>query len=321
MDRRIKEIYKLIKKYETITIFGHINPDGDCFGSSLGLRTILRDNFPNKKIFSIGSDLPQFEKRLGKCDKIDDQIIKNSLAIIVDCSEIDRVSDKRVSTAKQIIKIDHHIESTPFYGVKWVDEDSIATCQMIADFSFTNKLKVSKLASEFLYLGICTDSGRFRYPPTNSKTHRIIAKLLDLGAETKSLFNILYLSEEPIVKYQALLVSRFKRTEHDVIYCCADFEDYNQFGLTFDQISKNVNVIGSIRGCPAWVLFTRSNENFIRVEFRSTKIDVQSIAKKYGGGGHLHAAEARLNDQKDFTLAMQIVADLDAAAANYKEEE
>ena len=129
------------------------------------------------------------------------------------------------------------------------------------------------------------------------------------------MFKILYLSDEAYVKYQALLVSKFKRTEHNVIYCCADVSDYTQFGLKFDQISKNVNVIGNIRGCPAWVLFTRSPENFIRVEFRSQTLNVQKIAAKYGGGGHLHAAGARLDNQTDFSLAMQIVNDLDEAAA------
>lgn len=315
MKKDIKEIFKLIKQYDTITIFGHINPDGDCYGSSLALRELIRLNFPRKKVFSLAGTLPQLERRLAKQDTIEnDDIIKESLAIIVDVSELERVSDARVSLAKQIIKIDHHIESKPFYGVKWVDEGAIAVCQMIADFAFTYKLKINKLIAELLYLGICTDSGRFRYTPTNSKTHRIVADLLEYGVETDSIFQILYLSDETYVKYQALLVSKFKRTAHNVVYCFADVADYQQFGLNFDQISKNVNVIGNIRGCPAWVLFTRSPENFIRVEFRSHSINVQKIAAKYGGGGHLHAAGARLNDQKDFSLAMKIVEDLEQAA-------
>ena len=316
MNKDIKEIFNLIKKYDTITIFGHINPDGDCYGSSLALRELIRLNFPKKKVFSLAGTLPQLEKRLAKQDTLgDDQIIKDSLAILVDVSETERVSDQRVTLAKQIIKIDHHIESKPFYGIKWVDEGAIAACQMIAEMAFAFKLKMNKLIAELLYLGICTDSGRFRYQPTNSKTHRIVADLLELGVETDSIFKILYLSDEAYVKYQALLVSKFKRTKHNVVYCCADVDDYKQFGLKFDQISKNVNVIGNIRGCPAWILFTRSPENFIRVEFRSHKINVQKIAAKYGGGGHLHAAGARLDNQSNFDLCMQIVNDLDEAAA------
>ena len=182
-------------------------------------------------------------------------------------------------------------------------------------YSILNKFKISKLAAELMYLGICTDSGRFRYAPTNAKTHRLIATLFDLGIETKSMFDILYISEEAFVKYQALLVTRFKRTEHNVIYCFADFPDYDQFGLKFEQISKNVNVIGNIRGCPIWCLFTRSKEGAIRVEFRSNGANVQEVAVKYGGGGHKCAAGARLVDQKDFSLCMKVVEDLDKVAA------
>lgn len=319
MNPSIKEILKLIKKFDKITIYGHINPDPDSFGSGLALREIIKDNFKNKEVFTLGYGQERFYERLTKYDEVSEETIKNSLAIICDCSEIERVSDERVRLAKQIIKIDHHVESGPFYGIKWVDVNSIACSQMIAEFAFEAKLKISKLAAELLYLGICTDSGRFRYAPTNQKTHRIIANLYELGIEPKSIFDILYQSEESLVKYQALLVHNFKRTKHNVIYCFADVKDYEQYGLTFDQISKNVNVIGSVKGCPIWVLFTRSPENFIRVEFRSNGVNVQEVATKYGGGGHPCAAGCRLLDQKDFKLAMQVVNDLDKIAESITE--
>ena len=64
MNKNIKEIFNLIKKYDSITIFGHINPDGDCYGSSLALRELIRLNFPKKKVFSLAGTLPQLESRL-----------------------------------------------------------------------------------------------------------------------------------------------------------------------------------------------------------------------------------------------------------------
>lgn len=312
MDKKqMNSIWKLIKKNDVITIYGHVNPDCDCYGSSLALREIIKDNFKNKKVYALGFGTEHLYNRLTKYDEVDDETIKNSLAIICDCSEIERISEQRIKLAKQIIKIDHHIEGKPFVGVKWVDTESIACAQMIAQLAFSKHLKVSKLAAELLYLGICTDSGRFRYSPTNATTHRIIAKLYELGIQPKTIFDILYQSDEKYVKYQATLVSKFKRTKNNVIYCFADVDDYQQFGLEFDQISKNVNVIGNIKGCPIWVLFTRSPEGNIRVEFRSNGINIQPIALKYGGGGHAQAAGARFEKQKDFTLAMQVVEDLD----------
>ena len=93
-----------------------------------------------------------------------------------------------------------------------------------------------------------------------------------------------------------------------------DVPDYEQFGLKYEQVSKNVNVLGNIIGCPIWCLFTRSPEGLIRIEFRSNGLDVQQVAVKYGGGGHRQAAGARLENQKDFKLAMEVVKDLDELA-------
>lgn len=313
-SKQMKDIYRLIKKNDIITLYGHINPDCDCYASSLALRELIRDNFKGKQVYALGYGTEHLYDRFTTYDQIDDEIIKQSLAIECDCSEVDRVSDQRIRLAKQIAKIDHHIESKPFIGVKWVDTNAIACAQMIAEFAFAYKLKISKLTADLLYLGICTDSGRFRYAPTNAKTHRIVARLYELGIDPKSMFEILYQSDEKFVKYQALLVSKFERTKNNVIYCFADVKDYEKFGLRFDQISKNVNVIGNIRGCPIWCLFTRSPEGQIRVEFRSNGPNVQLVAKKYGGGGHEHAAGARLENQENFELAKKIVADLDKLA-------
>jgi len=315
MNKEIKRILNLIKKYDVITIYGHVNPDYDCYGSSLALRDLIKDNFKNKEVYALGYGIENMYDRLGTYDVIDEDKIKESLAIICDCSDVERVSEQRIRLAKQIIKIDHHIEGNPFIGVKWVDTNSISTCQLIAKFALEKHLKITKNTAELLYLGIVTDSGRFRYAPTNALTHTIVAKLYKLGIEPKALFDILYLSNESIVRYQAWLISNMVRTENNVIYAFADVKDYEQFGLKFDDISKNVNVIGNLIGAKIWVLFTRSPEDFIRVEFRSNGVDVQQVAVKYGGGGHKCAAGCRLLNQKDFSLAKEVVKDLDKVAS------
>ena len=112
----------------------------------------MHKNFPDKKVYALVGGLPQFYDRLSKVDEVDDEVVKNSLAIMVDCSETERISDQRVLLAKQIIKIDHHIEGKPFFGIKWVDEDSIACCQMIAELAFECKFKISKLGKIMLLL-------------------------------------------------------------------------------------------------------------------------------------------------------------------------
>lgn len=308
-------VWRLIRKAPVITIFGHVNPDCDCYGSAIGLRELLRDNFPNKEVYAFGTGPSYMYDRIARYDEVPDEVIKGSLGVIVDVSELERVSDQRVRTAGRIIKIDHHIEGHPFHGTKWVETEKVAVAQMIAELAFKKHLRISKLAAEALYLGILTDSGRFKYPPTDASTHRVVARLYDLGIEPRSMFDILYQSDAVYVKYQAQLILSFKMTPNHVIYCFSDVPDYERFGLTYKEVSKNVNVLGNIKGCPIWTLFTRSPEGQIRVEFRSAGINIQPIALKYGGGGHATAAGAMISS---WETAMEIVKDLDRLAGEAK---
>ena len=109
-----EELRQIIEANDSIVIFGHIFPDGDCYGSQIGLRELLRLNYPNKKVYAVGSGLRRFFGLMGEMDKVSDDVIKNSLAILVDGNDCSRMEDARVSTAKEFIKIDHHIENYRF---------------------------------------------------------------------------------------------------------------------------------------------------------------------------------------------------------------
>lgn len=316
MDKKVgKKLLRIIKKYDVITIYGHINPDCDCYGSSMGLREILRANFPKKEIYALGFGPEYVFEQFPKYDVVSDETIKKSLAIIVDVSELVRVSEQRIYLAKKMIKIDHHITYNSFDGLyDWTDTSYVACAQMIADFAFTMGLKIPKIAAKSLYLGILTDSGRFRYAPTDGETFRTVGKLLDIGVDTQPIFDMLYQSEAMRVKYQAHIINSFKTTKHGVIYAFMDEKDYTPFGFEFDEISKNVSVLGNIKGCPIWALFTRSPEGAIRVELRSKDINIEPIAKKHGGGGHAHASGIRIPPEKGWPDAKLVVAELDELA-------
>ena len=78
MDNSVKEIYQLIKKYKVITLYGHINPDPDCYGSALAFREILRDNFKNKEVYALGYGNEKLYDRLARYDEVSDDKIKES---------------------------------------------------------------------------------------------------------------------------------------------------------------------------------------------------------------------------------------------------
>ncbi|MFA5421721.1 MAG: bifunctional oligoribonuclease/PAP phosphatase NrnA [Bacilli bacterium] len=313
MEDSVQELFSIIDKHDSIVIFGHSLPDGDCYGSQIALREILRNSYPHKSIYAIGSGLPALFDRLGRMDELSDETIKKSLAILADFSNFPLSEDERINLAPSFVKIDHHHESAPFHLPKVVDHGVIATAELIARIALNRKMKISKRAAEALFLGIVTDSGRFLYAPTRQETFEIIAQLYDFGLETKPLYDIIYQTEENQLKYKGFILSHYRKTAHNVVYCYAEANDYLSLGLEFAFASSQVNVISNIKNSPIYALFTQSEKGGLRVELRSNTFPIREIAVKYGGGGHANASGVRM-EKGGYEEAMKIVADLDLLA-------
>lgn len=305
----IDKIYNLIKEHDSIVIFGHKLPDGDCYGSQVALKQIIKTNFPNKQVYALGSGIPEFFTRLGRLDDIDDYIIEKSLGIIVDVNDLNRVEDERIKLTKVRCKIDHHIDDKAFVGVSWVDVGIVAVCQMIGRFANKYKLVINKVAAEALFLGLCTDSGRFQYNPTNKETFSLAAQLIESGADINAIYATLYEVKESHVKWNEFLFSHYKKTPNGVIYVIAKHFDYTNLGLDFPYASSQVNVFSNIKDCPIWTLFTEDETGTYRGEVRSQDINIQEVCYRHGGGGHRCASG--VNNIKDEKTIYAILQDLD----------
>ena len=132
-----QKIWDKIKGADVITIFGHVIPDGDCYGSELGLKNAILDSFPNKKVYALGSGLPKFFSLCGEMDDVDDEVIKSSLAIIVDTANLSRIEDQRYALAKDMVKIDHHLLQDHFGEPEVILNDKISCTQIIGDMLMT----------------------------------------------------------------------------------------------------------------------------------------------------------------------------------------
>ena len=119
------QILQEIINYETIIIHRHSSPDGDAMGSQIGLKNLLQDNFPEKKIYAVGDGARRFSFMDGSVmDEIEDGVYENALAIILDCGSSSLISDERYKTAAKTVRFDHHIyceKIADFYGIS-VDE-------------------------------------------------------------------------------------------------------------------------------------------------------------------------------------------------------
>lgn len=312
------QILNKIKAYDKILISRHVRPDGDAIGSSRGLAAMLRLSFPNKKIYVQTEDSSDYLAFLGPDDEpLPDSEYADALLIVTDTANLDRMSNKRYALAKEIVKIDHHIDISPYGSVSWVEDWRSSTCEMIAYFyeTFKGELKLDKEAATYIFTGLVTDSGRFRYEATTGDTLRIGGMLLDFGIDTETLYAHLYLEEYSQLKFQAYVLEYMQITEHGVVYLHVDSAMQQKFALTSEQASEAVSYLKSIKKCIAWLAFIDMPDGTIRVRLRSRFMPINPLAEKYNGGGHQNTCGATLTDANDI---QKMLDDADAMVAEYK---
>ena len=239
-----EQVWDLIKKHDSIVIYGHINPDGDCYGAQLGLKEIILANFPEKKAYITGTGVPHFFETFTKMDEVSDEVIKNSLAIIVDGNDLGRMEDSRVFTAKAFAKIDHHIDTGSFKeGPYIVDESANSACDIITGLVIDHNLKISPLGANALYLGILTDSARFQFVAYYVATFARLKFLCENGAEPTKLNNLLNKTDERSLAAKGYAMSNYKKTEEGVIYIIYDKETLHKLGISANEASNLINYL------------------------------------------------------------------------------
>ena len=160
---------------------------------------------------------------------------------------------------------------------------------MIAVFyeAFRDRLKLDSQGATYLYTGMVTDSGRFKYSGVSGDSLRAAAAMLDVGVDTDTLYARLYLEAFEYLKFKAEIYQRMQITENGIAYLFVDKAMQEEFGLTLEQASACEGTMDSIRGVICWMVFIENNDEqgTIRVRLRSRFFTINSIAEKYHGGG------------------------------------
>ena len=304
-------VLKFIREAKTIIIHRHSRPDGDALGSQIGLKEAIKATFPRKEIYMVGDMTPRYEF-MGKMDEIDDEKYKDALVFVLDTSEQSMISDERYLTGKHLIKIDHHIAKESFGDIEIVDTTYESCCGLVAFLIDRIRLKMTDYGAKSLYTGMVTDSGRFRYDSTTSKTFEIASKLLKYNFNINEIYNHLYTDTLEMVKLRAQFTMKFKLTDENVAYIKTTQEEMKEYNVDIFSISRNmVNTMAGIKGINIWVNFTEDIDGRVIAEIRSSKYNINNIAVKYGGGGHKAASGATL---KNFEEADMMLNDLNELA-------
>ena len=320
MNRESMEaILAKIKEYDRIMLFRHIRNDGDCVGATKGLQEILRLTYPEKEIHLIDSEKSDYLAFLGEADPdVPDEVYAESLGIVLDTGNTDRISNKKFSLCKELIKWDHHIPISPYGDLAWVEEEKSSTCEMVAEFyhTFRDELKINRKAATYLFTGMVTDSGRFRFRSVTGDTLRYAGMLLDQGVDTDRLYAQLYLEDYDFLKFKSHVYEKMEMTENGVAYICIDRAMQERFGLTLESASAAVGFLESIRGCLSWIAFIENGDGSIRVRLRSRFVPINAVAEHFRGGGHDCAAGATVYSMDEVKALLR---ETDAVVKEYKE--
>lgn len=313
-----KAVLEKIKQYDKIVISRHIRPDGDAIGSTKGLCTSLRLSFPQKDIRVINDDGSEYLAFLGPEDQpVCDDFYKDALALVLDTATLDRASNSKLNLAKEIVKIDHHIELEPYGTVSWVEDERSSVCEMIAEFlySFKDELKCNTEIATYLFTGMVTDSGRFRFKETNSNTFRLAGWLIGFGIDTEALYAHLYLEDYNFYKFKACILENMNITPNGVAYTYVDKAMQEHFKLNREQASESVSFMDKIKGSLIWLAFIENPDATVRVRLRSRFVTVNELAEHYHGGGHACASGATVYSKEEM---QSLIDEADALLASYK---
>lgn len=317
MNENMTTILNKIKEYNKIIIFRHFRPDGDAIGSTKGLQRILKLTYPEKKILLINNDYADYLAFLGGEDeKIADEEYKDALAIVCDTATAARISNQKYSLCREIVKIDHHIPIESYGNYEWVEEERSSTCEMIACFydTFSDELKIDTEAATYIYAGMVTDSGRFRFRDVSAETMRLAGVMLQNNIDTDVLFANLYLKDYEEFKFESYAHKKMKMTKNGVVSLFVTKAMQKKLGLTKEQASASVSFMDSIKGSLIWIAFIEGDGE-IRVRLRSRFVKISDLAEEYRGGGHACAAGATLVSKAEMK---ELLAKADALLGDYK---
>lgn len=318
MNIKWLRIWMQIKKYDKIVIARHVGPDPDALCSTIALRDVIKNTFPNKKVYAVGAPASNF-KYIGHVDRFDDEMYEDAMLIVLDTPDRKRVDGVNVNRFEYKIKIDHHPFVEEFCDIEVVDKTASSACQLVLELIFNTGLKLTKEAAEKLFIGIVSDTDRFLFSYTTPKTFNLIAKLIKkTNIEFTGLYESLYLRPIKEVRFQGYVTNNMIVTENGFAHIKLDDEILKEYGVDSSTAGNMINNFNYINEIYAWAMFSLDKNNeIIKGSIRSRGPVINEVAKKYGGGGHAMASGVRL---KTFDEVDKLVKDLDRTCAAYADK-
>ncbi|GCF07048.1 DHH family phosphoesterase [Dictyobacter arantiisoli] len=315
---QVQQALALIEGAQRIALLAHQNPDGDCLGAALGFAEILRQigktcvpacTDPAPRSFTFLPGVETLQTTLG-----DEQF---DLVIALDAGELSRygalyTQHQAFLDQATILNIDHHVSSTGCGQVNIIEPIAASTTELLILFQEQTGLPLTRDAAICLLTGLITDTGSFQYSNTTTRTMLAGAAMVEAGASAEAIV-------KPIFRTHALAEMRFTaaainniQTSADgrIIWSYATDETLAATGVTADMDTNESSMLRDIEGVQVAAFFkSYGDPNVTRVSLRSNApYDVAAICQRLGGGGHVRAAGATINQAMSEAIPLVIAA-------------
>lgn len=315
----ISTLNKLLENSSSVAIVCHQNPDGDAVGSSLGLAAVLRKIGKETDVV-MPNRPPEFLQWMSGFDsvifgdadlnKANELIKKADLLFCLDFNSSDRtgVLQDQVSAHQCRVLVDHHQDPEDGWALKFSDTAKSSTCELVIDvlegISFMEYM--DRDAASCFYTGIMTDTGSFRYPATTADTHRVAAKLLELGVDHSAIHTrVLDSNSEDRMRLWGLALRERLKVLHDGQFAVISLskQDLHRFHYRPGDTEGLVNQGLSIKGV-RMAMFLAEQDSYIKMSARSIgDLPVHLFMRQhFSGGGHKNAAGGRSTESINTTV-------------------
>ncbi len=311
---------ELVRRCNRFLLMTHVRPDGDALGSEMALAAALRQHGKQVRV-AIASNLPPRYKFLdpdgAKIERFTlpgDSFRNTDAVIVVDTGTWGQLGEfgpflKTLNVPKMVI--DHHRTQDDLGGPHLVDTSAEAAGRLIYEACMALGGSLTPEIADALFLAVATDTGWFRHANTTPATFELAEELTLAGANPTALYDQLY---EQVslgkLKLTGLVLDRLTTTnDGQVAFTKVYLADYTATGALPPDTEDLINFVRSVEGTEIALMFIEQREGGVKVSFRSrSRIDVDKIAERFGGGGHRLAAGATVPGTMDEVVMKVLVA-------------
>lgn len=305
----IVRAWNMVHAASKITLLTHYNPDGDGVSACAALDHILRKL--GKIVETVYPSLPKVEiKRQPAKVLINCHEQQPDLIIMCDTANYDRLYYPEQFVGVSSINIDHHIGSTINPTINFLDGTAPSTCDYLYRLlTVIDSTVIDQFVAECLLYGILSDTQSFSIQGTSAQVLRIGADLIEKGIDYYSLAQeLMYRKKFAEVKFWGEMLARAQtNATESVVWTVVKQQDLKAAGLSLTSIAGFENFIAQLSIAPVTILFYEDDRGKSKASFRSKRLDVNAVAKQFGGGGHKLAA-GLTSDESLESLVPKIVA-------------